>query len=298
MEHGAERMRVGELARRVGVSAHVLRAWETRYGMFSPERSESGYRLYGPTDEQVARQVITLRDSGMPLAQAAATVLARHTDGPVITPSATQEYTSRLGYAMLQLDNRGARMVLDEAITQFGLEQVIRGVIVPFMQELGGMWANGDVSVAHEHFASHAVRRTLAVQTVDQTEPGSPIALLACPPGERHDIGLLCMAILMSRRGWDVRFLGADTPLHSLVRVADTVRPDLVVLSASRRSAFESRRGIIRRLSSSVTIAIGGGGSGPALAADLNARLLPPDLIDAAEATLEFASESTELVAR
>ena len=48
-------VRIGELSRRVGVSAELLRAWERRYGLLRPERSSGGFRLYGREDEERVR---------------------------------------------------------------------------------------------------------------------------------------------------------------------------------------------------------------------------------------------------
>src|SRR3954454_16603234 len=69
-------MRIGELAAKVGVSTHVLRAWESRYGLLRPVRSAGGYRLYGHEDERRVREVISLRDQGVSAAEASRRVLA------------------------------------------------------------------------------------------------------------------------------------------------------------------------------------------------------------------------------
>ena len=72
----ASTMRIGELAAKVGVSVHVLRAWESRYGLMRPVRSAGGYRLYGHEDERRVREVIALRDTGVSAVEASRRVLA------------------------------------------------------------------------------------------------------------------------------------------------------------------------------------------------------------------------------
>jgi DNA-binding transcriptional MerR regulator len=72
----AQRWRIGVLATRVGVSETLLRAWEMRYGLLSPTRTQSGYRLYGPEDERRARAMQAARERGVPAAQAASTIRA------------------------------------------------------------------------------------------------------------------------------------------------------------------------------------------------------------------------------
>src|SRR6478609_9115047 len=74
-------MRIGELAAKVGVSTHVLRAWESRYGLLRPVRSAGGYRLYGHEDERRVREVVALRDQGVSAAEASRRVLATERAG-------------------------------------------------------------------------------------------------------------------------------------------------------------------------------------------------------------------------
>ena len=71
----AQRWRIGVLATRVGVSETLLRAWEVRYGLLSPQRTQAGYRLYGPEDERRAIAMQRARERGVPAGQAAAEIL-------------------------------------------------------------------------------------------------------------------------------------------------------------------------------------------------------------------------------
>src|SRR3954470_10698682 len=81
-------LRIGAFSRRVGISAAVLRAWEARYGLFSPIRTAGGYRLYGPEDEQRAQRMRTLIARGLAAAESARVVLAEgrsSTAGPALS---------------------------------------------------------------------------------------------------------------------------------------------------------------------------------------------------------------------
>src|SRR3954467_3974463 len=69
-------VRIGELSRRVGVSEHVLRAWETRYGLVAPTRSPGGYRLYSADDEQRVRRMQFHLAGGLHAAEAARAAIA------------------------------------------------------------------------------------------------------------------------------------------------------------------------------------------------------------------------------
>ena len=100
------------------------------------------------------------------------------------------------------------------------LSGAVTGVVLPFLREVGDRWEAGTLSVAHEHFVSDMLRRTLSAlsavppqQVLEDASAPSPVVLLACPPGERHDMVLLCVALMLRERGVRVRFLGADTPI-------------------------------------------------------------------------------------
>src|SRR5215208_6197721 len=67
----AGHVRIGELSRRSGVSPELLRAWEQRYGLLRPLRSEGGFRLYSPEDEQRVAVMRSHLDRGLSAAEAA-----------------------------------------------------------------------------------------------------------------------------------------------------------------------------------------------------------------------------------
>jgi DNA-binding transcriptional MerR regulator len=215
-------MRIGELSRRVGVSTHVLRAWESRYGLLRPVRSSGGYRLYGPADERRVRAVLLLREAGSSAAEACRSVLRSERSRPTtlqdgeaaspLGPADVRATVSSMLACVRAFDDQGLHVHLDRLLAGLDLEEVIRSALMPLLVDLGEQWADGTITVAHEHFASNLLRQRLAAMTLSWGSGAGPLAVLACPPGERHDIPLLCLGLLLGRRGWRVRFLGADTP--------------------------------------------------------------------------------------
>jgi DNA-binding transcriptional MerR regulator len=301
----ADGVTIGELARRVGVTPHALRAWERRYGLTRPLRTAGGYRLYLPSDEQRVRRFLALRAAGLPTATAAARVTSgreaettqrraprtatptsaggparpgTHTAGPA--PSAAS-FRRRLDARVHALDPT-AYDVLDEAITSLGLGAALQRVVLPYLVTLGQQWADGSASVAQEHFASHVIRRRVAAETIaPATQHAWPMVVLACPPGERHDIGLLAFSTLLARDGWAVRYLGADTPVTALSAGCRSLSPDLVVLAATRATLFEARASALRRIAAQWPLAIAGAGAQPAAARHIGATVLSKDLVTA-----------------
>ena len=93
--------------------------------------------------------------------------------------------------------------------------------------------------VWEEHFATAMVRTIVESLFLDVREKAAAgprlgkVAVLACPPGEYHDLGLRMLTDRMQLHGWDAYFLGADTPVDEIVSAAQTFKADLVALSAA-----------------------------------------------------------------
>ncbi len=281
-------IRIGELSKRTGESPHVLRAWEERYGLLHPARTASGYRLYGPEDERRVHAVISLRDQGMSTGQAAAAVLESERMQPPDAPPdeplrqrVAGELVQRLRDAMDSYDEEAAHIALDEVLTSVSLEAAIRDVILPYLHDLGDRWAKGKAEIAAEHFASSIIRRRLSVQALTWGVGNGPVAVLACPPGELHDIALLSFGLVLGRAGWRVRYLGQDTPLPSLAAACRIIQADLVVLAGTRPTVFLAHAASLRQLAKNYTLAIAGAGASTELATYVGAHHLEGDPVSA-----------------
>jgi methanogenic corrinoid protein MtbC1 len=142
------------------------------------------------------------------------------------------------------------------------------------------------MSVAHEHFVSDMLRRKLTAfasvppHTIDGTS-AAPVVLLACPPGERHDMVLLCVALMLRERGVRVRFLGADTPVPAVLAAARAASADAVVLAATRPAMFTAQAAALRELAAETTLYAAGRGADDQTVADIGARTLPADPVRA-----------------
>ena len=156
-------------------------------------------------------------------------------------------------------------------------------VILPFLHEMGERWEQGETSVAEEHFASAIIRGRLASFTLTWGVGSGPIVVMACPSGERHDIGLLCFGVLLGVRGWRIRYLGADTPSAALASACEVIAADLVVVAATRENVFAEQATALAAIAQDYPMAIGGAGATADLAQALGAHLLPPALVPAAE---------------
>ena len=275
-------IRIGELARRTGVSPELLRAWETRYGLLQPSRSPGGFRLYSVRDEARIRRMTTLIGDGVSAAEAARHAL---TDDQVhattIESPLVGQLADELRTALDSFDGAGAHTVLDRLLASVSIDVVLADVLLPYLRDLGDRWAAGRASVAQEHFASNLIRGRLLGIARDWGSGDGPALLLACLPAESHDLGLIIFGILAARRGWRVTFLGADTPLDTVLESIRSLEPSLTVLLATKPSLLATHADEIRRLTALTTTAIAGITDTHA-AADLGATALPVDIVEAA----------------
>jgi MerR family transcriptional regulator, light-induced transcriptional regulator len=272
-------LRIGEFARRVGVTPELLRAWESRYGLTRPVRSPGGFRLYTADDAARVERMRRGLDQGLSAAEAARTALEdeRPTEGLL------EDLAARLLAAIRRYDEAAAHSVLDESLAAFGLEESLRHVVLPTLKEVGDGWKRGEIDISQEHFASNLIRGRLLALARFWGRGAGPLALLACPPGEMHDITLLAFALVLRSHSWRILFLGADTPIATLAHAAETTRPALVVVSSFDPVLLGAQAAALRRLARAVPLALAGPGATDELCARVGARRLDGDLVAAAD---------------
>jgi len=271
---GNGQVRIGELARRTGVTVELLRAWEKRYGLLQPSRTNSGYRLYSPADEErIARMQRGLAD-GLAAAEAARAAL----EEPVLGGGNLSDAAAELRSALEVYGDATAQTALDVLLATFTFETVARDVMVPLLREIGERWERGEISVAQEHFASSLLRGRLMSIARGWDRGVGPRAVLACAPAERHELMLIIFGIALRAQGWRITYLGADTPVESINSDADDV-----VISATSSDHFEAAAREIKALAKKVDVSIAGTGASEQLARKLGTRLLLPDAFRAAE---------------
>jgi methanogenic corrinoid protein MtbC1 len=288
VEAGSGHLRIGELAKRTGASPELLRAWEQRYGLLSPSRSAGGFRLYSDQDEQRVRRTLELIHEGWSAGPAASQALSEigSPAGPDDSPAAESrpvgvEHAEHLTAALDAFDPQGADRAFDAMLGSLSLNTVLADVLLPYLRRLGERWADGSATVAQEHFASNLIRGRLLGLARDWGSGDGPLVVLACPPEEEHDLGLIMFGLVVARRGWRVTFLGANTPFETLADAAQRLRPDLVVLTFSNPGKLERQAEDVRSLASWIPLKIGGAVPSEAIAA-LGAEPLQGSPVDAA----------------
>jgi methanogenic corrinoid protein MtbC1 len=294
-------LRIGELSRRTGVSTHALRVWEDRYQLLSPERSANGYRHYTAEDERRVREMSRLRAQGVAAVDSAARVLAGALGRS--RPQDLEALLRDLLAAFSAYDEPTAHAVIDAGLVGHPLEEVLEGLFFTCLRRLGDAWECGEVTVAQEHYASGLIRgRMLALgpglsRAAHAERDPQPVAVLACTTHERHDIGLLGFDLLLRRDGWQVTFLGADTPVPTVVDLARDLGADLMVLCGTEPHMYaaqlEHHRTELAGLPPRTTLALAGAAATPEMARAYAATVLPADPVVAARAVTAATAGET-----
>ena len=253
---GAERPRhsIRVAARRTGLTAATLRAWERRYGAVHPARSGTERRLYSDADIERLRLLRELTAEGHGLAQLARlatedlAALARE-DRSTRTPPAPEardagaaarlpddSVTATLDAcerAVRALDGAELHRLLMRALVELGPLDFIELVAAPVCHRIGTLWEQAALSVAHEHVASVAIRQALGflLDTVRGGATTRPQLIATTPPGQRHEFGAMMAAAVASLGGWNVTYLGPDVPVDDVVAAVRQTGARAVALS-------------------------------------------------------------------
>lgn len=236
---------------KTGVTADALRAWERRYGLPDPARTEAGHRIYSQRDIDLIKWLVARQEEGLRIGRAVKLWRSLEDEGqdplrsmPLLSETPRErlpagdtvaELREEWLAACLAFDEKTAEHALTRAFAMYPPELVCSEVIGAAIDQIGESWYEGKVTPQQEHFASQlAMRRlkTLLDATPPPTRRGRILA--ACPPEEEHTLGLLTFALLLRRAGWDVVYLGANVPLKEMEQTLKAANPDLVVLSAQR----------------------------------------------------------------
>jgi DNA-binding transcriptional MerR regulator len=282
-------LRIGELSRRTGVSPELLRAWEHRYGLLRPARSAGRLRLYSRADLDRVQLMRRHLDEGLAAAEAAAAALREeavvHVGAAPAAPASTRR---ELGASIEAFDEPGAQLLLDRLLATTTVDTLLGEIVLPYLHDLGERWARGQVSVAQEHFASGLLRGRLLGLARGWGLGVGPQALLACLPGEQHDIGLIAFGLALRARGWRIVLLGADAPLVAVAAAADELDPALVVLSGAAPERATPHLEQLRDLAGRHRVAVGGAVT-EGLAGTAGIELLAGDALAAAAAVAQPA---------
>ena len=225
-------LRIGQLAEATGMDPAVLRAWESRYGIPQPGRSEGNQRRYGQREVERVKAMQQLVEAGYRAGEAARIVLATFTGAGEVHSQLPADRDDLA--ALLTEGDIEAMRLLDRLAVSLPLERIIEEVIRPVMTEVGERWASGSISVSEEHAATWLVSAWLSAQVRLMPPPlRKGLVVTAAPEGERHELGLVMFGAFLRRQGVRVLHLGSDMPPSDLAAMIASREGDVAVLAIS-----------------------------------------------------------------
>jgi MerR family transcriptional regulator, light-induced transcriptional regulator len=237
-------LNIAALSRRTGVAPDTLRKWEQRYGILRPERTQGGQRRYSERDLARVEWLNARVSEGYRISEA-----ARILGGAQAAPA--EDPDDLPGLILLALQDTDADLLaalLDQTFGVLSVEDALVRVVAPLLDRIGDAWEAGEITVAQEHLLTSKIRFRLE-QLVGYAGGGvRGTAVLACAPGERHELGLLMLAVLMQADGWQVEYLGGDTPALQALALADAVAADVVCFSAATKESAAALRRQLREV--------------------------------------------------
>jgi len=246
------------VARRTGLSQHVIRVWEKRYGVVSPFRTATNRRLYSETEIERLHLLCQLTQAGHGICHIAKLPLERlrslysettktgvpNTVPPIpvtLSPSvpsavadsdAAECYLEEAMVAIRTLNDVALDDVLSRAAVELGHQGLLQKVITPLTNRIGLDWEDGTIKIAHEHFASSVLRTFLCNSAKPFALPDSaPVLLVATPSGQIHELGAVLVAAAATNKGWRVKYLGTNLPACEINGAAVQSKARAVALS-------------------------------------------------------------------
>jgi methanogenic corrinoid protein MtbC1 len=230
-----------------GVSGATLRAWERRYGVPQPQRTDNNYRLYSEQDMALICWLRERVEDGITISQAVE-LYRRMTEGKEMPAAIPGRFSSnqnieqsynhnscqeRLIEAFKAFDEPRIELITNELFAIYSLEDVFIKIIQPVMIEIGEQWHRGKLSTLVDNFTTNYVKRKIiSLINAQPKNEHAPIVLTGCAPHEMHEVGILIFSLLLQRRGLRVIYLGQNLPFEGLRSTLQKVKPALVAFSA------------------------------------------------------------------
>ena len=264
------------VARRTGLSPHVIRAWERRYKVVEPHRSGTNRRLYSSVDVEKLNLLQAAIASGHSIGRVASLSLEELrrmvatdrsanalTEGRPPATAGKSKVVEACLSAVQSLDERQLESELARANLALGHVGLMQKVIAPLLDRIGELWRSGDLPVAHEHMASSAIRSALGAMREGFDLPDSSARIVVTTPtGQLHEFGALLAGHAAGSEGWRVTYLGPNLPAAEIAGAARATGAKAVALSViyppdDPRLAAELKD-LRRLLGSDVALIIGG----------------------------------------
>lgn len=256
------------LSEKTGVPSATIRAWERRYNILPAQRTASGHRHYNEDDAVYVSHLVACMDQGMTISKAIREVDNQLQQGRTLTAqvrntqsSQWQYYVDEMLLAVAQFNSERLNQTYQQAMALFAVDVVTEKVLCPTLVRLGQRWQERSAGIAEEHFFSAYLRNKIGARLHHHRSSNGTVIVMACVPGERHELGLLLFALYAQSKDYQVVYLGADLPLDQLVSVVTQTKASAVVLSSTADQLNQQQGMQLTQLTAEVDVPVMLGGN-------------------------------------
>ena len=246
MENQMYKYPIKVVSQMTGLSVFVIRAWEKRYNVVNPSRTETNRRLYSEEDIEKLKLLNEAVQKGhniggiakLSLDELRSILERKHPiseqsyKSPVEIPFDINSIVENCIEAIKAYDGRTLEAILLKASSKMTQPQLIENLIITLVYKVGDLWHDGIIRVANEHLAT-AVIRSFLTNLIEQHIPSenAPIIISATPRGQDHELGALIAGVVAASLGWKVIYLGPNLPVEEIAAVTESLESRVVALS-------------------------------------------------------------------
>ena len=247
-----KRYEIQYVARRTGLTAHRIRAWERRYQAVSPDRTSSRRRIYSEADIRRLQLLRRAVENGHRISEVGRMALDRlmklvnrhaaadgRTSSTAPTAGSTREIdaVNAAFRAIVEMNPQDLKAVLTRSMVTFPRRRLIEGVVVPLLARVGDAWVKGRLGIANEHLASAVVRSFLG-SLLQEAEPApeGPGIVVATLSGQHHELGAMTVALSAADAGWRPLYLGSNLPAEEIAATVEQTAASAAAVSVSSTS--------------------------------------------------------------
>jgi MerR family transcriptional regulator, light-induced transcriptional regulator len=237
----------------LGIQPGTLRAWERRYQIIAPVRNESGHRLYTEQHLNILKWLVEKVDQGFTISQAVALLDKQELEEYEFHSSEqkdrTQTISDDLLKALLSFDETKAHELINQSFSVYTIDKVVIDILGSLLVRIGDLWENGEITTAHEHFATSILRSRIGIIMHSFPHNGIlPKVVAVCGPGEWHELGLLIFTLYVRRKGFEVIYLGSSIKENDIDIVLDEVNPKFLFFSCTLLENVDSLLSLVTSL--------------------------------------------------
>ncbi len=266
MKQSEGKYNIKAVSKILNIQPGTLRAWERRYNIIAPVRNESGHRLYTEEHLNILKWLVGKVNQGFTISQAVSLLdkheLEKEEEVQHSTSTRTEHISNELLKALLNFNETKAHEMINNAFSIYTIDVVVVDILGGLLVKIGDLWENGEITTAHEHFATSILRARIGI--IMHSFPHNdllPKVVAVCGPDEWHELGLLIFTLFVRRKGFEVIYLGSSIKEEDLEIVIDTVDPKFLFLSCTLRENLGQTFDLIKRFKdkySKLEIGLGG----------------------------------------